>query len=245
MSSSLDGTTAPVTGPGRGIGRGIALGLAQSGARVGLLARTGHEIDDACAEIHDHGGTAAALAADVNDPEQTRIAVQRLVDKYGHVELLVNNAAVVWPLGPTQNVDPAAIAAAIAINVIGPTTLAPRVPPRMLDAGWGRIVNVSAAIAAPPRNPALDDGQADGIAPSYIFSFGTRLPRARAGRQRRSPGALGKPGPRSLTLQWLPRSFHPGRPADSVGSRAKGKSPELAATSAVGGTGLEPVTSCL
>ncbi|HEY6782367.1 MAG TPA: SDR family NAD(P)-dependent oxidoreductase, partial [Candidatus Dormibacteraeota bacterium] len=45
MNSSLDGRTALVTGAGRGIGRGIALGLAQSGARVGLLARTGHEID--------------------------------------------------------------------------------------------------------------------------------------------------------------------------------------------------------
>lgn len=52
MNSRLDGRTALVTGAGRGIGRGIALGLAQSGARVGLLARTGHEIDDACAEIH-------------------------------------------------------------------------------------------------------------------------------------------------------------------------------------------------
>ena len=112
MNSSLDGRTALVTGAGRGIGRGIALGLTQSGARVGLLARTGHEIDDACAEIHDAGGTAVALAADVSDPEQTRIAVERLVDEFGHVELLVNNAAVVWPLGPTQDVDPAALAAA-------------------------------------------------------------------------------------------------------------------------------------
>ncbi len=47
MNSSLDGRTALVTGAGRGIGRGIALGLAQYGARVGLVARTGHEIDDA------------------------------------------------------------------------------------------------------------------------------------------------------------------------------------------------------
>ncbi len=150
MNSSLDCRAALVTGAGRGIGRGIALGLAQSGARVGLLARTAHEIDDACAEIHDAGGTAVALAADVSDPEQTRIAVQRLVDEFGHVELLVNNAAAVWPLGPTQDVDPAALAAAIAINVIGPMTLARHVPPAILAAGRGPILNVSAAIAAHP-----------------------------------------------------------------------------------------------
>ena len=63
MNSRLDGRTALVTGAGRGIGRGIALGLTQSGARVGLLARTGHEIDDACAEIHDARDLAVGLFA--------------------------------------------------------------------------------------------------------------------------------------------------------------------------------------
>jgi len=163
MTSSLAGRTALVTGAARGIGRGIALGLAQSGARVGLLARTGHEIDDARAEVHDAGGTAVALSPDVSDPEQTRMAVEQLVDEFGHVELLVNNAAVVWPLGPTQDVDPAALAAAIAINV---TSL------RSTTA-------IAARIACAADSRACWHGKGS-RSPMWRSSWGTAFRRARA-----------------------------------------------------------------
>jgi NAD(P)-dependent dehydrogenase (short-subunit alcohol dehydrogenase family) len=150
MSTDLESRTALVTGAGRGIGREIATGLARTGARVGLLSRTLDDLEDVRAEIQDAGGGAIALVADLGDRDETRSALERLVSEYGQVELLVNNAAVVWPLGPTQDVDPEVVAAAIAINVIGPMTLAALVLPGMVAAGWGRIVNVSAAIAAHP-----------------------------------------------------------------------------------------------
>ena len=150
MTDTLENRTALVTGAGRGIGRAIAIGLAHAGARVGLLARTQSDLEDAAAEITDAGGTAVVLAADVSDPTQTSDALSRLAGELGHVEMLVNNAAVVWPLGPTQDVDAEQVAAAIAINVIGAMTLTSRVLPAMIAAGWGRIVNVSAAIVEHP-----------------------------------------------------------------------------------------------
>lgn len=150
MSADLESRTALVTGAGRGIGREIATGLARTGARVGLLSRTLHDLEDVRAEIQDAGGSAITLVADLGDRDETRSALERLVSEYGQVELLINNAAVVWPLGPTQDIDPVIVAAAIAINVIGPMTLAARVLPGMVAAGWGRVVNVSAAIAAQP-----------------------------------------------------------------------------------------------
>jgi NAD(P)-dependent dehydrogenase (short-subunit alcohol dehydrogenase family) len=128
----LRGRSALVTGAGRGIGRGIALAMAEAGARVGLLSRTQSELDDACAEINAAGGTAVALVADVGEAEQTRRAVARLVSQLGPVEILVNNAAVVWPLGPSWKVDPDQVLAALAINVVGPMALTGHVLPDMV-----------------------------------------------------------------------------------------------------------------
>ena len=151
MTTTLDGRTALVTGAGRGIGRAIAIGLGRRGARVGLLARTQRDLDAVAAKIRDDGGTAIAPAADIGHAGQTRSALNRLAGELGPVELLVNNAAVVWPLGPTHNVDPGAVAAAMTINVVAPMTITRRVLPGMLSAGWGRIVNVSASTRCPSR----------------------------------------------------------------------------------------------
>ena len=137
MTTTLDGRTALVTGAGRGIGRAVAIGLGHRGARVGLLARTQRDLDEVAAKIRDDSGTAIALAADIGDADQTRSALERLAGELGPVELLVNNAAVVWPLGPTHNVDPGAVAAAMTINVVAPMTITRRVLPGMLSAGWG------------------------------------------------------------------------------------------------------------
>jgi hypothetical protein len=150
MTTTLDGRTAPVTGAGRGIGRAVAIGLGHRGARAGLLARTQRDLDAVAAKIRDDGGTAIALAADIGHAGPTRSALDRLAGELGPVELLVNNAAVVWPPGPAHDADPGAVAAAMTINVVAPMTITRRVLPGMLSAGRGRIVNVSAAIAGHP-----------------------------------------------------------------------------------------------
>ncbi|MGA2307295.1 MAG: SDR family oxidoreductase [Acidimicrobiales bacterium] len=141
---------ALVTGAGRGIGRAIALGLAADGARVALLARSQGELDEVAKSVHDQGGLALVVRADVGDPDQAERAAAHTLAELGTVDILVNNAAVVWPLAPTTTVDPAEWAAAIAINVVGPFILTSALLPAMIDHGWGRIVNVSSAIAARP-----------------------------------------------------------------------------------------------
>ena len=146
----LSGRVALVTGGGRGIGRGVALGLARAGARVAVLARTVPELAATVAFVHEHGGRALALPADVDDPGALRVALAVVVATFGPVEILVNNAAVVWPLGPSAEVDPDEWTAALSVNVAAAARLSFMVLPSMLDASWGRIVNVSSGIAANP-----------------------------------------------------------------------------------------------
>jgi 3-oxoacyl-[acyl-carrier protein] reductase len=143
---------ALVTGAGRGIGRRLAVGLSEMGARVALLARSENELAEAVAEIRAGGGIATLIVADVQDGDQLRSGVDRVRAELGPPVVLINNAAVVAPLGPTETLDPIAVATAVAVNVLAPITLSAMLIPGMTAEGWGRIVNVSSGIAAAPAS---------------------------------------------------------------------------------------------
>ena len=143
---------ALVTGAGRGIGRRLAVGLAEMGARVALLARSENELGEAVAEIRTGRGIATAVVTDLQDADRLRVGVERVQAELGPPVVLINNAAVVAPLGPTEALDPMAVAAAVAVNIVAPITLSSMLIPGMTAAEWGRIVNVSSGIAASPAS---------------------------------------------------------------------------------------------
>ena len=89
------------------------------------------------------------VPADLADEEQRRHAAAAVLVA-GRVDILVNNAATVEPLGPTAGIAAADLRLAFEINVVAPAALTAAVLPGMLDAGWGRIVNVSSGIVARP-----------------------------------------------------------------------------------------------
>lgn len=151
-NETLDGRVALLTGGGRGIGRAVALGLASGGARVAVLARSADEVEQTAKLVDERGGTAIALTADVTDSAQLDAALDKLHDQWGPVEVLVNNAAVVWPLGASASLDPDEWARAIDINLTAIARLSFALLPAMLHRGWGRIVNVSSSIAAHPAS---------------------------------------------------------------------------------------------
>src|SRR6266702_7843358 len=95
MTQELSGRVAIVTGAGRNIGRGIALALADGGAAVVVNARSNmQEAQAVVGEIERAGGKALAVTADVADPAAVQKMVDTAAQKFGRIDILVNNAAV-------------------------------------------------------------------------------------------------------------------------------------------------------
>ena len=152
MATDFAGKTALITGAGRGIGRAVALGLGGAGARVVLLARTTAQLEETRALLRERGvpaGRVSVLPADLADEEDRGRAVAAALAA-GSVDILVNNAATVEPLGPTAGIKAEDLRLAFEVNVVAPATLTAAVLPGMLDAGWGRVVNISSGIVASP-----------------------------------------------------------------------------------------------
>lgn len=153
MAVPLKARTALVTGGGRGIGRATALALAEAGAAVAVLARSVEEVNRTVEELSAAGHRAAGASGDVADAPALADAMHRLTGELGTIDILVNNAGVSWPVGPTAGIDPEEFARAVAINLVGPLRCIRHVLPGMLEAGWGRIVNVTTGAANPPGLP--------------------------------------------------------------------------------------------
>lgn len=85
---------ALVTGAGRGIGRAVALALGREGYRVALVARTSPELDEVARELESDGGEALVLPTDLADAEATSLAVRRAVERFGRLDVVVNNAGL-------------------------------------------------------------------------------------------------------------------------------------------------------
>jgi short-subunit dehydrogenase len=146
------GKTSLITGAGRGIGQAVALGVAEAGARLILVARSASQLAQTQETLLGQGavaGQVTVIPADLSDEKQ-RGRAAGIALAAGRVDILVNNAATVEPLGPTAAVPVGELRHAFELNVIAPAALTAAALPGMLDVGWGRVVNVSSGIVARP-----------------------------------------------------------------------------------------------
>ncbi len=130
-----------VTGGGRGLGKRLALGFARLGARIALVGRSKAEIDLAHIEIEQAGGNALRIRADVTDPEQLVLAVNRARVAFGGpIDVLVCAAATTGPLNPFLQVPTKAWTETIEINLLGVVHSCRAVLPSMIDKRAGKII---------------------------------------------------------------------------------------------------------
>lgn len=143
---SLEGKVAVVTGGARGIGRGIATVLAARGAAVSVWDLNLEGAEKTVAEIHEAGGTAIAVGGDAADAAAVAAAAARTRDELGPVAILVNNAGIT-AYQPFTSITEDAWDRMIGINLKGPFLVTKELVPDMVEAGWGRIINISSSSA--------------------------------------------------------------------------------------------------
>jgi len=139
--------TAPqvalITGGGRGIGRLVASALADNGIAVGLIARSATDLEETVTAIESAGGIAASAVADVTDAPALESAIRMLRDDLGPVDMLVNNAGVMGPVGPFWENDLEAWWRTMDVNLRGTLLPTQLVLPEMIHRRRGRIINLS------------------------------------------------------------------------------------------------------
>lgn len=150
---SLEGKVAVVTGGGRGIGAAIALELGTQGAAVAVWDLNLEGAQKTVAAIEEAGGRAIAIGGDAAETASVADAAARIKDALGPVGILVNNAGVTtYALFPSLSEEE--WDRMIRINLKGPFLVTKAFVPDMLDAGWGRIINISSS-SAQTGAPAL------------------------------------------------------------------------------------------
>ena len=136
---------AVVTGGASGIGLAISRRLATEGHAVAVVDLDGGAADQAARTIEDGGGKATALAADVADREAVFVAIDEARSRLGPIGVLVNNAGMGSGMSRFLKLTPEQWDQIFRVNVTGAFNCCQAVLPDMLEAGWGRIVNISSS----------------------------------------------------------------------------------------------------
>lgn len=151
--NDLNGKIAVVTGASRGLGRRIAVRLAQHGATLALLARTASGLEDTRQLLTAMGARTLVVPVDLSRLESVPQARSIIEHDLGIPSILVNAAGVFGPIALVKDSDPAAWIETLLINAVSPYLTCRAFVGGMIDAGWGRIINVTSAAALHQPGP--------------------------------------------------------------------------------------------
>jgi NAD(P)-dependent dehydrogenase (short-subunit alcohol dehydrogenase family) len=147
----FEGKLALITGASRGIGAATAEALAAAGAHVILTARTANSLEQVEERIHAAGGTATIAPMDLTDSENIRKLAQAVAERWGSLDILVLNAAMLGSLSPVEHLDPKELDRLFKLNVHANQALIAAFDPLLRRADKAEVVGVTSSVGAEPR----------------------------------------------------------------------------------------------
>jgi NAD(P)-dependent dehydrogenase (short-subunit alcohol dehydrogenase family) len=180
----LTGKVAIVTGGGRGLGQQIAEGFAEAGANVVVCSRK----EEACLEVSEKlkqlGVDSLALKCDVTSPEEVKNVVEKTVEKFGRIDILVNNSGASWG-APAEEMPLEAWQKVINVNVTGTFIMSQAVGKVMLEQKSGKIINIASVAGLNGSNPKFMDAIGYNTSKGAVITF-----------------------TKDLAVKWGPRGIH-------------------------------------
>ena len=150
-SKAFSGHLALVTGASRGIGAATAEVLAAAGAHVILVARTASALEEVEERIHAAGGAATIAPLDLTDGENIGKLAGAVAERWGKVEVLVLNAAMLGSLTPVQDIDAKEYSRLLSLNVLANQALIAAFDPLLRKAEHAHVVAVTSSVGREPR----------------------------------------------------------------------------------------------
>ncbi len=163
MDDTISGKVAVITGGGRGLGKAMALGLVSEGAKVAITAsREGQELDQTAKECKKIGGEDCVLTiqADVSDYSKCKVAVEKVMNQWGSINILINNAGrgmtyvdkdFVKNRPKLWDIQTESWKMIVDTNLNGIFNMSKLTIPIMIKEGWGRIINISTSLMTMQR----------------------------------------------------------------------------------------------
>jgi 2-hydroxycyclohexanecarboxyl-CoA dehydrogenase len=144
MTRSLNGRVAVITGAGSGMGRSMALRLAEDDAKIAIWDINGEGAEETARLVREAGGTAIAIQADCSDKATIKAAADQTRRELGKIAIVINNAGIA-PFNDFLEIDEELLAKVLKVNLIGPFLVTQECVPDMIEAKWGRIVNITSS----------------------------------------------------------------------------------------------------
>lgn len=151
MSKPFEGKLALVTGASRGIGAATAEALAAAGAHVILTARGASSLEQVEEKIHQAGGTATIAAMDLTENDNIQKLAQAVAERWGSLDILVLNAAMLGSLSPVEHLDPKELERVFRLNVLANQALISAFDPLLRRADKADVVGITSSVGDEPR----------------------------------------------------------------------------------------------